>query len=181
MGVSFMMFNFLAAIVLSMSIFSLALSFPPKQSPFLELSPAVFDETIAVNLRAPVFLSQAVLPHMVQSRWGRIVNVASIAARTGGLPESTAYGASKAALVGLTKNLAQQFSPHGVTVNAIAPGPVDTHMGAIAMSDQLIAQVPVGRAASPEEIADVIAFLVSDSASYITGVTLDVNGGWVMV
>ncbi len=151
--------------------------------PITEFSLDDFERTIAVNLRAPFLLCQAVLPGMAERGWGRIVNVSSVGARTGGLSQSAVYNATKAALISLTKNIARNYGPFGVTANAIAPGAVETAMVAGFDADErrrYLDQIPLGRFSRPEEIAWVVDFLVSDRAGYVTGATIDVNGGWVM-
>jgi NAD(P)-dependent dehydrogenase (short-subunit alcohol dehydrogenase family) len=151
--------------------------------PFAEMPVADFDRTIAVNLRAPYLLCQAFGRGMVSRGWGRIVNVASIAARTGGVTNVSAYAASKGGLVALTKSLARELGPGGVTVNAVAPGAIDTPMSADippAARERFIDDIPLGRFAGPGEVASVVAFLAGDGASWINGATIDVNGGWVM-
>lgn len=151
--------------------------------PIAEFSIDDFERTIAVNLRAPFLLCQATLPSMAERGWGRIVNVSSVGARTGGLSQSAVYNATKAALISLTKNIARNYGPFGITANAIAPGAVETAMTAHFDPDErqrYLSQIPLGRFSRPEEIAAVVDFLVSDRASYVTGATIDVNGGWVM-
>jgi 3-oxoacyl-[acyl-carrier protein] reductase len=153
------------------------------EKPIEEHSIEEFDLTIAVNLRAPFLLSRGFGAGMRQRGWGRIVNIASIAARTGGMSQVAAYGASKAGLVALTKNFARNYGPDGVTVNAICPAAILTPMaesqervtpGAMAAT---AAQIPLRRIAQPGEVAAVVAFLASDGASFVTGTTIDVNGG----
>ena len=142
-----------------------------------------FDKTIAVNLRAPFIFCQALAPQMAERGWGRIVNLSSIGARTGGISDSAVYNSTKAALISITKNFARNFANRGVTCNAVAPGFVETEMNSHVGKQQLttyLEQIPVGRTAQPEEIASTVAFLTSDQASYVTGTTIDVNGGWVM-
>lgn len=151
--------------------------------PITEFTLDDFERTIAVNLRAPFLLCQAVLPEMAKRGWGRIVNVSSVGARTGGLSQSAIYNATKAALISLTKNIARNYGPFGITANAVAPGAVETAMAAQIGPDErqrYLAQIPLGRFSRPQEIAAVVDFLVSDRASYVTGATIDVNGGWVM-
>ncbi len=153
------------------------------EKPIEEHSIEEFDLTIAVNLRAPFLLSRGFGAGMRQRGWGRIINIASIAARTGGMSQVAAYGASKAGLVALTKNFARNYGPDGVTVNAICPAAILTPMaesqervtpGAMAATAALI---PLRRIAQPGEVASVVAFLASDGASFVTGTTIDVNGG----
>ena len=149
--------------------------------PLKEVTEADFDRIVGINLKGTFFVSQAVSPLMVRQGWGRIVNLSSIGARTGGVAASSVYAATKAGIIAITKSYARTLAP-SVTVNAIAPGVVDTEMMRIP-SEQVAAivdQIPLGRLADPEEIASVVVFLASEDASYFTGATLDVNGGWVM-
>lgn len=142
-----------------------------------------FDRTIAVNLRATFLLSQAAAPVMAERGWGRIVNLSSVGARTGGVSQSAVYNATKAAIISLTKNFARNYGRRGVTANAVAPGAVETYMTSHIIPEyreQYLAQIPLGRFCDPSEIASVVDFLVSDRAGYINGATIDVNGGWVM-
>lgn len=151
--------------------------------PLPEFSLEDFDRTIAVNLRATFLLSQAAGPVMAERGWGRIVNVSSVGARTGGISQSAVYNATKAAIISLTKNFARNYGPAGVTANAIAPGAVETFMTSHIIPEyreRYLAQIPVGRYGEPAEIADLVDFLVSDRAAYINGATVDINGGWVM-
>ena len=156
------------------------------EKPIEETSVEEFDLTIAINLRAPFLLSRAFGQGMRQRGWGRIVNIASIAARTGGTSQVAAYGASKAGLVGLTKNFARNYGPDGVTVNVVCPAGIITPMadaqeaGHPGSRAATTAQFPLRRNAEPSEVASVVAFLASDGAAYMTGATVDVNGGWFM-
>ncbi|SRR6266700_3117836 len=134
-----------------------------------------FDRAIAVNLKSAFLCTQAVLPGMRARRWGRIVNISSIGARVGASTVSVAYGASKAGLEGLTRSYAVRLAPEGVTVNAVAPGLVDTEMGKPLIEAGIAARIPVGRVGTGDEIAQAVMLLVSDA--YITGQTLAVNGG----
>jgi NAD(P)-dependent dehydrogenase (short-subunit alcohol dehydrogenase family) len=149
--------------------------------PLEEVTEADFDRIVGINLKGTFFVSQAVSPVMVRQGSGRIVNLSSVGARTGGVAASSVYAATKAGIIAITKSYARTLAP-GVTVNAIAPGVVDTEMMRIP-SEQVAAivdQIPLGRLADPEEIASVVVFLASEEASYFTGATLDVNGGWFM-
>lgn len=143
-----------------------------------------FDRTIAINQRAPLWLARALLPGMVDRGWGRVVNISSVGARTGGVQHSGVYNSTKAAVVASTKFLARNYGRGEVTVNSVAPGAVDTAMTAH-LSDQkrsdFVREIPAGRFAQPRDIAGPVAFLCSERAAYINGVTLDVNGGWLMV
>lgn len=135
----------------------------------------------AVNVDAAFLLSQAFLPGMRESRWGRIVNVSSYAAKSGGLTAGTAYSVSKSALIGLTFSIARETAGEGVTSNAIAPAYVMSPM----ISEQLteeqrqrqLSQIPVGRFCEPEEVAHTVEFLISPLAGFITGEVIDMNGG----
>jgi 3-oxoacyl-[acyl-carrier protein] reductase len=133
-----------------------------------------FDRTLSVNLKSAFLCIQAVLPGMRARRWGRIVNISSIAARGQGAV-SVAYNASKAGLEGLTRGYAGRLAPEGVTVNAVAPGLTDTDMGKPLIEAGIAARIPVGRVGTGDEIAKAVMLLVGDA--YITGQTLAVNGG----
>ncbi len=136
---------------------------------------------MAVNLDGAFYWSRAVLPQMRKRGWGRIINVGSLAAKTGGLTAGTAYSTSKGALAALTFSLAREAAADGVTVNAIAPAYVKTPMITEQLNEaqrrQLLAQIPVGRFCEPEEFAHAVRFLASPLAGFITGEVLDVNGG----
>ena len=134
-----------------------------------------FDRTIAANLKSVFLCTQAVAPGMAARRWGRIVNISSIGARVGAGSVSVAYGASKAGVEGLTRAYALRLAAEGVTVNAIAPGLIDTDMGRPLIEAGVGARIPIGRVGSGDEIAQVVLLLVSDA--FITGQTLEVNGG----
>jgi 3-oxoacyl-[acyl-carrier protein] reductase len=134
-----------------------------------------FDRAIAVNLKSAFLCTQAVLPGMRSRRWGRIVNISSIGARVGAGSVSIAYGASKAGLEGLTRSYALRLAPEGVTVNAVAPGLIDTEMGRPLIEAGVAARIPIGRFGTGDEIAQAVMLLIGDA--YITGQTLAVNGG----
>jgi 3-oxoacyl-[acyl-carrier protein] reductase len=135
----------------------------------------------AVNLDAAFLMSKAVLPSMRASKWGRIIMMSSLSAKSGGITSGTAYSTSKAALVGLTFTIARETAAQGITVNAIAPAYVMSPMVSEQLSAEqraaLIAQIPVGRFCEPDEIAHVVSFLVSPMSGFITGEVIDVNGG----
>ena len=137
-----------------------------------------WDTVLSVNLKGTFLCAQAALPGMRERAWGRVVNTSSIGS-LGNIGQAN-YAASKAGVIGLTKTLALEYAKYGVTVNAIAPGPVMTAMLAgvpEAIRERIIAQVPVGRIASPDEIAGVHVFLASDDAAFITGQVIFADGG----
>ena len=145
----------------------------------MRMSQADFDRVVQVNLNGAFSLTRAALPDFVRRRSGRIINITSVSGLDGN-PGQANYAASKAGLVGLTKALAREVASRGITVNAVAPGFVDTVMTA-AMNPDTLAQalklVPMGRAAQPQEIAGAVAFLAGPDAGYITGQVLRVDGG----
>jgi 2-hydroxycyclohexanecarboxyl-CoA dehydrogenase len=150
--------------------------------PFLEITPDEWKARIDVNLTGTFNCCQAVVPHMLQAGWGRIVNISSSSTHKG-VAGMTHYVASKAAVNGFSKSLALELAPKGITVNIIPPGFIDTPMtraaaaaGSISI-DHSISTTPVGRQGRPQDIAAACAFLVSDEAGYITGQILGVNGG----
>jgi NAD(P)-dependent dehydrogenase (short-subunit alcohol dehydrogenase family) len=139
-----------------------------------------FDAVLAANIRAPYFLTAALAPGMVAKGSGSIINVSTMAARIG-MPGLSVYSASKAALESLTRTWAAEFSPAGVRVNTVAPGPTRTDMVLATMGEEGAAQMGkttlLGRAATPREIAEVIVFLATDRAAYITGATIAADAG----
>jgi len=153
-------------------------------TPFLKISDELWDRIMAVNLSGPFYVTQAVLPDMIEAGWGRIVNISSSSAQ-GGQQYMVHYVSSKAGLIGFTKALALEFGPKGITVNTIPPGFIDTPMlraseeqGLLGTSvDRIAEATPVRRAGRPRDIAAACAFLVSDEAGYITGQVIGVNGG----
>ena len=138
----------------------------------------VFEQVMAVNLHGPIHLARAWLPRMIERKGGRMVLIGSVAGRIGGLVASAHYVAAKAGLHALVKWLAKRGAPHGVLVNGIAPGPIDTEMTRGQPFD--LSLIPLGRMGVADEIAWPIAFLCSPAATYITGTVLDVNGGLYM-
>lgn len=134
-----------------------------------------FDRTMAINLKSVFLCTQAILPGMRARRWGRIINISSIGARIGAGTVSVAYGASKAGVEGLTRAYALRLATSGVTVNAVAPGLVDTDMGKPLIESGVVNRIPVGRAGTGDEIALAVIFLVGNG--YMTGQTIAVNGG----
>jgi 3-oxoacyl-[acyl-carrier protein] reductase len=151
--------------------------------PFWEIEQEEWDDVLAVNLRGVLFGCQLAGARMREQGWGRIVNLASIAGQQGGTVAGAHYAASKAGIIVLTKIVAQELARHGVTVNAIAPGPVSGPAMDAMPPDQVEAvreRIPVGRVGKPDEIGALVAFLCSDEGGYITGATLDANGGLFM-
>ena len=149
-----------------------------------DLTEARLDDIFALNLKSAVFAAQAVAPSMVARKRGTIINVVSIAGHNGGGPGAGAYASAKAALTAYTKSLAKEMAPHGVRVNAIAPGVIDTPFHEVFSTPEMIknfvATIPLGRVGTSEECATVIAFLASDAARYVVGETVEVNGGQLM-
>jgi 3-oxoacyl-[acyl-carrier protein] reductase len=144
-----------------------------------EMSPEDWQRVIDVNLTGSYLVSRIVGPGMSDRGWGRIINISSVVAMSGTDHEAH-YAASKAGLHGLTKSMALELSPKGVTVNAIAPGWIRTDMTSDTTAEELreaMKEVPLGRIGEPEEIASVVAYLASPEASYVTGQVLHVNGG----
>lgn len=156
-------------------------------TPFEEMSDAIWDRMMNINLRGTFICCQVLMRDMVEAKWGRIINISSSSMQTGS-PLQAHYVASKAGVLGLTKSLANELGPKGITVNNVPPGTVDTPMlrklendggipGGLARFESII---PVRRLGQPEDMAAAVAFLASDEAGYITGHTLSVNGGRFM-
>ncbi|MDR3569189.1 MAG: 3-oxoacyl-[acyl-carrier-protein] reductase [Syntrophobacteraceae bacterium] len=146
------------------------------------MKPAEWDVVMATNLRGAFLCSQAVIKPMMRRRYGRIVNVTSVVAATGN-PGQCNYAAAKAGVIGLTKSLAREIVSRKITVNAVAPGYIETDMTAAIPAkarEALLGQIPAGRPGAPEEVAAAVAFLASDLAGYITGQVIHVNGGMFM-
>ena len=139
----------------------------------------LWERDLSVNLTGAFNCAQAVWPHMQERGWGRIVNMASVAGTLGGFGQAS-YSTTKAGLLGLTRTLAMEGARHGITCNAIVPGVIGTeafNMANAAMNERIVARTALKRAGEPQEIANSIAFLCSDLASYITGIELNVSGG----
>jgi 3-oxoacyl-[acyl-carrier protein] reductase len=148
----------------------------------LRMKDTEFEEVLATNLKGTYLCTRAVLRGMVRARWGRIVNISSVVGLLGNAGQAN-YAASKAGMIGFTKSVAREVAGRGITANAVAPGYVETELtGALPdnVKEQILGQVPVGRFGEPEEIAEVVAFLAGDRASYVTGQTIVVDGGMVM-
>lgn len=154
--------------------------------PFVDLTDEDWEKTININLRGYFWCAKAVVPEMVKQKYGRIINIASIAAgQVGvGFPGLTHYGASKGGIVAFTEALALELAPYNITVNAIAPGAIDTPMAASSKTDSKVleatmARIPLRRMGKPEEISSLVVYLASDEASYITGDLIVADGGYV--
>ncbi|WP_263368180.1 3-oxoacyl-[acyl-carrier-protein] reductase [Edaphobacter bradus] len=148
----------------------------------LRMKKADWDDVLTTNLTGAFLLTQAVMSSMVKNRWGRIINITSVVGETGQAGQAN-YAASKAGLIGLTKSLARELASRTITVNAVAPGYIETAMTVVLTDEQknaMTQHIPLGRAGTDQDIANAVAFLASEEASYITGHTLDVNGGMYM-
>ena len=151
-------------------------------APIEQLDAARWQETLAVNLSAPFHCARACVPAMRASGWGRIISLSSQAAFTGSR-EHAHYAAAKAGLAGMSFSLARELGPDRITVNLVSPGRVETDMLAGQLEErrkEWLAQTPLGRLGTPDEVAAAVVFLASDEAAYITGTNLHVNGGLVM-
>jgi 2-hydroxycyclohexanecarboxyl-CoA dehydrogenase len=155
-----------------------------RYTKFLEEDEAYWDRVLAINLKSQILCCHAILPHMIERQYGRIVNVSSDAGRLGVVNE-TVYSAAKAGVIGLTKALAREFARYNVLVNCIAPGSADTPLLHEMFTPEQIAErtkvVPLRRPAQPEEVAEGIVFMASPAARYITGQVLSVSGGVSMI
>jgi len=151
-----------------------------SEVPSEALTEEQWDRLMSINLKAVFFVSQAVLPWMVRQGGGAIVSLSSLAARVGGIVTAPDYATSKAGVIGLTRTLARQYGPKGICVNAVAPGPIMTEMTRHWSEDvrrEFIARIPLRRLGTAEDVASVVVFLAGPESGYVTGATIDINGG----
>ena len=150
-----------------------------RSSSIEALEEYAWDEVLNINLKGAYLCTKSVVPSMRKQGSGRIINIASISGQTGGVAAGANYSASKGGMIAMTKTLARELASFGITVNAIAPGQIDTSMGAVPADrlEKLLEQIPLRRLGTPEDIAYATLFFASDETGYITGATLDVNGG----
>ena len=150
-----------------------------RDKSFTKMTPEMWREVLSVNLEVTFYCTKAVIGKMVEKKFGRVINISSVVGSMGNFGQAN-YAASKAGMVGLTKTLAKEFAQKGITVNAVAPGFIETEMleriPKEAM-ERLLDTIPMRRLGKPSEVAGAVAFLVSEDALYITGQVLDVNGG----
>ena len=154
-----------------------------KDTLLMKMKDEDWDEVMNTNLKSVFKLSQSVIRKMMKNRYGRIINISSVVGHSGNAGQ-TNYTASKAGISGFTKSLAQEVGSRGITVNCVAPGFIDTEMTRSLPEEyknQLIRNIPLGKLGSPNDIANAVAFLASENAGYITGETLHINGGMLMV
>ena len=151
----------------------------------IDIEEAEWDLVVNVNLKGTYLCSRAVLPAMRAAGWGRIVNFSSTAGKNVSTVGGAHYTAAKAGVLGFTRHLAKEAAPYGITVNAVCPGLIDTEMVRATISDEqtsaYAASFPIARLGAPEEVAELVVFLASDRAAYITGASLDINGGDLMI
>jgi 3-oxoacyl-[acyl-carrier protein] reductase len=156
-----------------------------RRTPLAQITGEGWSEVMDLNLTSAMVCTQAVAPGMVERKRGTIVNIVSIAGRNGGGPGAGPYASAKGGLIAFTKSLAKELAPHGVRVNAVSPGVIDTPFHEVFSTPEMIANfvkgIPLGRVGTSRECAMAIAFLASEAASYIVGETLEVNGGQLML
>lgn len=154
-----------------------------KTFPFVDFPLESWQAHLAVNVTGVLLCAQHGARRMMRNRWGRIINIASVAGMRAVGVGRTGYGTSKAAVIGLTRQMAVELAEHGITANAVAPGPVDTPMTRVLHSDEFRQSytdaIPMNRYGTPEEVAAAVAYLASDAAAYVTGIALPIDGGFL--
>ncbi len=153
-----------------------------QKVPVVDITLEDWNAIIAVNLTSAFLLTQEFVPGMVERKWGRVINMSSVAGRTGSRLNGAHYAATKTGLIGMTRTLALEVARHGVTANVIAPGRIETRINVAEGTDRdfIETYIPAGRLGTPTDVTGAVDYLVSDAASYVTGAILDVNGGWYM-
>ncbi len=156
-----------------------------KPTPFLDMSPQEWEAIMKVNVDGVFYCCKAVVPLMVERRYGKIINMSSTAGKASSTFGGVHYTASKAAVLGITRHLARELAPYGINVNSVCPGSIDTPMVRGNATVETIAQgvkkIPLGRLGRPDEVADLVLFLASDASAYITGASIDINGAELTV
>jgi len=156
-----------------------------RRSANIEMSERLYDQVMNLNLKSTVFVTKRLVPSMIAKRSGVVINMSSVAAHTGGGGGSSVYAASKAAVIAYSKGLAKELAPYGIRVNTVSPGFIgNTDFHATVSTEEgrraSIAAVPLGRQGEPDDVAGTVLFLASDMASYLTGETIEINGGTFM-
>lgn len=156
-----------------------------RRTPLIDIDEDEWDLVVGVSMKGTYLCTRAVIPAMREAGWGRIVNFSSTAGKSVSTLGGPHYTAAKAGVLGLTRAAAKELAPHGITVNAVCPGLINTEMVQAEISDARMKEYedsfPISRAGRPEEVAELVAFLASDRAAYITGASLDINGGDLMI
>lgn len=156
-----------------------------RPTKIVDISEQEWDLVVNINLKSTFLCTKQVLPHMMRRQWGRIINFSSSAGKNVSTLGGAHYTAAKAAILGLTRHTAMEAAPFGITVNAVCPGLINTEMVRSEIEEiklrKLSSQFPVPRLGNPDEVAELVSFLVSEQAAYITGASVDINGGTLMV